>query len=155
MLYFLGIFKYKYWLMLMLAWDRLSVITVLDVPCCRPCNLNRLLHIMHVTHCLASEICHWDEASAAWVSHVTLRKIVGAWCEKRVWCLSCDTHLQSDTSPGGAASRTADSHSGVMFNVAAYVVIGVVMLEGHNEQKKDLLFSSYTPDTLLGTSRKY
>lgn len=40
------------------------------------CHVNHLVHITHIALCMASEIGQRGGAGAAWVSHVTVRKIV-------------------------------------------------------------------------------
>lgn len=99
------------------------------------CNVNHLLHILHVPHCLASEICQWGGAGAAPRCRMSPPCI-------RLWRLSmcrgssCDWHLRPDTVTGGAASQTADCYSRVGLNAAAYVVIGLVIVEGLVRQEE-------------------
>ncbi len=63
---------------------------------------------------------------------------VRLWClmRKNMWGPSCDWHLRPDSAVGGAASRTADCYTGVRFNAAAYVVIGLVIVGGRQETGK-------------------
>lgn len=106
----------------------------LGVSWWRSCNVNLLVHILLVPHCLASEICQRGGARAVRRCRMSPPCI-------RLWCLSmCRGCYVTDTFTltvtGGAASQTADCYSRVELNSAAYVVIGLVIMKGLMRQEE-------------------